>query len=266
MKRRTLVASLGALAVAVFASSALAGIVNLGGTGADPGTNCVGLIGINTQVGSGNPSIVPAGEWTLTRWSLAGGTGGTVGLRILRPTGVPHQYTIVAASKTKTLTPGVTNTFTASVSVHGGDVIGLYAETPTDCARFTGDPNDQYLVFDSSTPVGGIATAVLGGSGYQLNLAAVLDSGQTQIPYAGYCSAAGNTWADGTPITPGTFLYLIYQQPATDSHYTGATPAIYVKGTGITCDPPPAGYTQQGYAGNDLSVPDGLYPYYAPSG
>ena len=265
MRRYRRIAAVGALALAVFASAAVAGIVNLGGTGADPGTNCVGLIGINNQVASGNPTIVPAGDWTLTKWSLAGGSGGLVGLRILRPTGVANQYTIVAASKTKPLTLGVLNTFSASIFVRGGDVIGLYAETPTDCARFTGDPNDRYLVFDSSTPVGGIANAISAGSGYRLNLAAVLDSGSAQIPYAGYCSAPGNTWADGTAITPGTFLYLVYQQPATDAHYTGATPAIYVKGKGITCDPPPAGYTQQGYAGNDLFVPDGLYPYYAPS-
>lgn len=264
MRRHRRIAALGVIALAVFASTAAAGIVNLGGIGADPGTDCSGLVAINSHVGSGNSSIVPAGEWTLTRWSLTGGTGGAVGLRILRPTGVTSQYTFVAATKTKTLTPGVTNTFTASISVRGGDVIGLYAETSTDCARATGDPNDQYLIFDPSTPVGGIANAVFGGSGYQLNLAAVLDSGSAQIPHAGYCSVAGNMWPDGTAIGPGTFLYLVYQQPATDVHYTGATPAIYVKGNGITCDPPPAGYTQQGYAGNDLSVPDGLYAYYAP--
>ena len=201
MRRYRRMAAVGALALAVFASTAAAGIVNLGGTGADPGTNCSGLIAINNQVASGNPSIVPAGEWTLTRWSLTGGSGGTVGLRILRPTGIAHQYTIVAATKTKSLTPGVMNTFTASISVRGGDVIGLYAETPTDCARFTGDPNDQYLIFDPSTPVGGIANAISAGSGYRLNLAAVLDSGAALIPYAGYCSAPGNTWADGTAIT-----------------------------------------------------------------
>ena len=254
---------MGALAVAVFASVAVAGTVNLGGTGAD--TNCgSGFIVINSAVGTGTTTTVPSGDWTLKTWSMSGGSGGDVSLRVLHPTGVTNQYRIVAASETKTLTPGVLNTFTASIFVHGGDVIGIYVETATDCATFTANPSDHFLIFDPSTPVGGVATAFAGGTGFKLNLAAVLDSGSAQIPYAGYCSAAGNTWPDGTAIVPGTFLYLVYQQPATDAHYTGATPAIYVKGKGITCDPPPAGYAQQGYAGNDLSVPDGLYPYYAP--
>jgi hypothetical protein len=263
MKRR-LAAGLTVIALA-FVGVAAAGTVNLGGTGAT--TNCGGggFIAINTQVGSGNPTIVPSGDWKLRTWSVAGGSGGIVGLRILRPTGVAYQYKIVASTGTKTLAPGVLNTFTASIVVHGGDVIGLYVQTSTDCARSTGDPNDQFALFDPSSAVDGVVDAFDGGAGFQINLAAVLDSGSAQIPYAGYCSAPGNTWPDGTAIVPGTFLYLIYQQPATDSHYTGATPAIYVKGKGITCDPPPAGYTQQGYAGNDLSVPDGLYPYYAPS-
>lgn len=263
MTRRLLVAGLVALALVAVVPTAGAATVNLGSTGAD--TNCgSGFIVINSQVGTGTPTIVPSGDWTLKTWSMSGGSGGTVGLRVLHPTGVTNQYRIVAASKTKTLTPGVLNTFTASIFVHGGDVIGLFVETDTDCARFTGNPSDHFLVFDPNTPVGGVADALFGGSGYKLNLAAVLDSGSGQIPYAGYCSAPGNTWPDGTLITPGTFLYLVYQQPATDLHYAGATSAIYVKGKGITCDPPPVGYTQQGYAGSDLFVPEGLYPYFAP--
>ena len=262
MKRR-LAAGLAVIALA-FVGVAAAGTVNLGGTGAN--TNCGGggFLAINTQVGSGNPTIVPSGDWTLKTWSVAGGSGGIVGLRILHPTGVADQYRILFATGTKTLTPGVLNAFTASIVVHGGDVLGLYVQTSVDCARFTGDSNDQYLIFDPSTAVADVVDAFTGGAGYQLNLSAVLDSGSAQIPHAGYCSAAGNTWPDGTAIVQGAFLYLVYQQPTTDSHYTGATPAIYVKGKGITCDPPPAGYTQQGYAGNDLSVPDGLYPFYAP--
>lgn len=74
----------------------------------------------------------------------------------------------------------------------------------------------------------------------------------------------GNTWPDGSAIPPSTFFQLISGQPKDDPHYTGAVPAIYVKDVGITCDPPPAGYTQQGYAGDELHVPGGVYPYYAP--
>lgn len=52
----------------------------------------------------------------------------------------------------------------------------------------------------------------------------------------GYCSVAGNTSADGTPLQPGTFLNLELGQPDRDAHYTGATPAFWVEGVGITCN------------------------------
>jgi hypothetical protein len=56
----------------------------------------------------------------------------------------------------------------------------------------------------------------------------------------GFCSVAGNTYPDGTPIPVGTFLNLLQDQPATDDHYTGATPAFWMEGVGITCDVSPA--------------------------
>jgi hypothetical protein len=78
---------------------------------------------------------------------------------------------------------------------------------------------------------------------------------------AGYCSVAGNTHPDGTTIPPGTFLDLQLGQPDWDPHYAGAQPAIYVEGKGITCDPPPTGYTQGGlYPGGDAVA--GFYPYW----
>ena len=45
--------------------------------------------------------------------------------------------------------------------------------------------------------------------------------------------------------------------------YAGATPALFVAGTGLTCGVPP-GYTQHGFAGADLGVPAETYPYYTP--
>jgi hypothetical protein len=78
---------------------------------------------------------------------------------------------------------------------------------------------------------------------------------------AGYCSVKGNTFPNGTAIAPGTFLDLQYGQPDWDPHYAGATPAIYIEGKGITCDPPPPGYVDAGlYHGPD-TVP-GLYTYW----
>jgi hypothetical protein len=80
----------------------------------------------------------------------------------------------------------------------------------------------------------------------------------------GYCAGAGDTWADGSSIAAGTFLNLLVGQPAADPHYAGATPAIFVQGTGITCDPPPAGYARHGTAEPILGAGGEFYAYFAP--
>jgi hypothetical protein len=79
----------------------------------------------------------------------------------------------------------------------------------------------------------------------------------------GYCAVAGNSTPSGTPIPPGTFLDLAGGLPASDPHYTGAVPAFYLQGLGITCDVLP-GYTRTaelvGYGGHG---DPGSYIYYA---
>jgi hypothetical protein len=83
----------------------------------------------------------------------------------------------------------------------------------------------------------------------------------------GYCTVAGNTHPyTGGAIAPGTFVNLAQAQVTSDPSYAGVVPAIYVEGTGLTCDAPPTGYTQRGLAGDDQQVGSGLYPYYAASG
>jgi hypothetical protein len=61
----------------------------------------------------------------------------------------------------------------------------------------------------------------------------------------------------------GLFLDLVYGQPAVDQRYATATPALFIEGRGITCDPPPAGYVASGFAGDEQHVPGGAYPFYA---
>jgi hypothetical protein len=80
-----------------------------------------------------------------------------------------------------------------------------------------------------------------------------------------YCSVAGNSnGLSGAAITPGTFLNLEAGQPDSDSHYAGATPASFVKGTGLTCDPPPSGYVPSGFADDRVDVGGGLYQFWTP--
>jgi hypothetical protein len=118
-----------------------------------------------------------------------------------------------------------------------------------------------------STALGG----AVGGSGTTTaTTTTTTASGATAAPvrldpnigHIGYCSVSGNTKPDGFPIPPGTFLTLVANQPQVDPNYSGAYPAIYVEGTGITCAAPPAGYVRAGFAPESLHVPGGVYPYW----
>ncbi len=63
----------------------------------------------------------------------------------------------------------------------------------------------------------------------------------------------------------GRFLNLAVGQPNLDPTYRGAVPAIFVHGLGITCDPPPPGYTQQGRTTDNDNVGAGTYALWAPA-
>ena len=84
------------------------------------------------------------------------------------------------------------------------------------------------------------------------------------VPRGAYCSVSGNTWISGRAMTPNTFLNLEWEQILVDGHYFKATPAIFVVGTGLTCDPPPAGMKRDGYATGFYNVPAGIYALYHP--
>jgi hypothetical protein len=77
-----------------------------------------------------------------------------------------------------------------------------------------------------------------------------------------YCAAVGDTSPDGGTIEAGTFLDLRAGQPDNDPRYSGATPALFVEGEGLTCDAPP-GFTANGETvGYDGAGSTGPYPYY----
>ena len=100
-------------------------------------------------------------------------------------------------------------------------------------------------------------------------LAVALDDvhagGSREFARAGFCSVAGDKNLDGSAMAPGTFLDLIVGEPENDWHYTGAVPANFVKGIGLTCGNPPAGYTREGFAADAQHIGTGIYPYYAPA-
>lgn len=79
---------------------------------------------------------------------------------------------------------------------------------------------------------------------------------------AGYCSVPGDTDETGAPLQPGTFLDLTVGAPSVDGHYTGAVPANFVEGAGLSCGTPPDGYVRDGLVDGG-GRPGGVYPYYA---
>ena len=63
----------------------------------------------------------------------------------------------------------------------------------------------------------------------------------------------------------GRFLDLAAGQPDADPRYAGAVLAIFVRGKGITCDAPPAGYTQRGRTTDADKVGADTYALWAPA-
>jgi hypothetical protein len=116
------------------------------------------------------------------------------------------------------------------------------------------------------TYAGGEPFGASGGDfAFETYMIAAASSGAAEDGRRGYCSIAGNTWQNGSPIPAGTFLDLVDGQPAT-GHYKGATVAYFLEGLGITCVVP------SGYARTDESVgyyghgDPGSYAYYGKTG
>lgn len=62
----------------------------------------------------------------------------------------------------------------------------------------------------------------------------------------------------------GEFLNLERGQPSVDPTYDGAVLAWFVQGKGITCDPPPVGWTAVTTAPDEFEIPGNTYAWYRP--
>jgi hypothetical protein len=123
---------------------------------------------------------------------------------------------------------------------------------------WAGNSSDVYGGGHSSDTLGGFATT--GDLAFATYMAATTPLGGSR---SGYCSAAGNTWADGSRIPVGTFLNLIDGQNSADASFAGATPAFYLEGLGISCDVPPGYAATRETVGYDGLGDPGTYLYYA---
>jgi hypothetical protein len=189
MRRIALLFVLGMAA----ASPASAATVRLGKT-APAGTlaGCAGCALFQSATGPGSPSyVVPAGGGTITSWSIQGApsslsclVGGChARLQVMRP-GEAGKFTLAAQSLDKTIPAGKLSTFSTSIPVQAGDVLGLLGtNVPLQGGGGTGD-----LV--------GSLTGLLGGGGL-VNVSVTLDP-----PLGG--SVGGGSTGGGGGATSGS--------------------------------------------------------------
>ncbi len=183
-----------AVAVLLVASvwSAFAAAVTIGQTGTDQTCPFSAFL-VQTGVSGGASYTVPEGSWTVTDWSTqADATGGSMSLLIFRPTSTAGSYLVVGATTpVSPLTPNVLNTFPASISVQGGDILGLWVSAGTGCGRFILNSADTYRFNISLAPpsVGSVVAPTLSFA-LRLNISANLApvSGPPPPPAPPVCS------------------------------------------------------------------------------
>lgn len=177
--------------------------VTLGSTSGNPTANiCAASINC-TYVPFSNvatPELQVPVDGTLTSFAInAGSAGGSVELRVLRPAG-GGQYTGVGTSAPQTLSLGL-NTFTVSMPVKAGDVIGL-------------DNSSSALMFDTTTPTaltayyelpaladGATASPNHNQTGYRLLLSATVQaSTATTAPKVTNVSQSHRVWREGSAL------------------------------------------------------------------
>jgi hypothetical protein len=188
-----------AVAAAIATAAPPSQTVTLGSTTGNPSANiCVQSIDC-TYVpfsGASAPELQVPFDGKVTSFSVNSGSAvGTVQLRVLRPAG-GGKFTGAGTGPSETLNTGTT-TFTVSLPVKAGDVIGL-------------DNSSSALMFDTTSPTAitayyelpPLADGATGApnhnqSGYRLLLSATVQSSTTTGP-------TGNTGPTGPAGTTGT--------------------------------------------------------------
>lgn len=104
---------------------------------------CTGSLVAQTLVPSGTTSHrVPAGGGVITSWQTATATGaGSAKLKILRPTGPPGQYVVVAEDGPRQVAAETSPTFSGiRIPVQAGDLLGLIANGTNCISSLIGMP------------------------------------------------------------------------------------------------------------------------------
>jgi hypothetical protein len=194
-------ASISGLALAAGVASAATPrqTVTLGGASGNPTANiCAASINC-TYVPFSNVSAPALGapfNGTVTSFAVnAGSAGGRVKLRVLRPTG-GGKYTGVGTSVPETLNVGM-NTFTVSMPVEAGDVIGL--DNDSSALMFDTTSPTAVTAYYELPPLADGASAAPGHtqSGYRLLLSATVQPTAPQITNVGQ---SHRVWREGSAL------------------------------------------------------------------
>ena len=138
-------------------------------------------------VTSGNPYVVPATitRGTVTSWSTNAATGSppSYTMKIFRKVANPETYLAVGHSGPRVLTPGIANTFAASIPVKAGDFLGLNYNDGSAVASacLFSVPGESYQFRAGSLPDGQAGDF---GSfpNARMNLSAVVEPANTFTP------------------------------------------------------------------------------------
>jgi hypothetical protein len=136
---------------------------------------------VQTSRASG-PSYATPFHGVLTSWSFQASstTGQTTHLtmRVFRPTGTPHQYSVLADGSTfQTIAPASgLHTFATRIPVSSGDFVGV-ASTDGTCGTFTGVAGDRYdFHFGSALATGTPTLFTATNSGFIQDISANLEA------------------------------------------------------------------------------------------
>jgi hypothetical protein len=203
LRRMTIAAALAVL-VAAMPTSAVAAPAVIGQvpTATPPSACNSGPSDILQQsVASGTSYVVPAGYTHLTSWRTfaAPGAGQTLTFKVFRKVAEPNIYRVVARDA-RPLTPSVLNTFSVSIPVQPGDVLGLNdanASTANNaCVIETGNPVDAFIGKASTDTPAGSDVAMASKASGKINVSATV----VRAPTLGSIQPSSGSIAGGTSV------------------------------------------------------------------
>lgn len=224
------------LAIGIGSAGAANQTVTLGSVTGDPTGNITlgGNVTFLPFSSAASPGLQVPFDGTVTSFSVnAGSAGGMVSLRVLRPA-ANGQFTGAGTGPAETLATGV-NTFTVSIPVKAGDLLGL-------------DNASQALLFDTSQTApsaayyspsladGQAAIPTSQQTGYRLLLSAVVQATGTTSTVQ---TTPGATTTQTIPLPPGATMSAPKLTHIRESHQVWRE-SKHSQGSGA---PPPVGTT-----------------------